>query len=300
MLGTRIARVAVGLTIGLGAIGIVAALGEVPAVAQTAPVFTSANHATFTQGTAIGNRFVVTATGTPTPVLSLANDLSDTGLPSTLTFFPSSGVISGTPLVTGTYTIDVNANNGVGSVTQEFTLSVAPAAPRFTSLNHATFTVGVTGSFTVTATGYPHPKFSSSTLPSGLTLVSHNNNTATLSGSPAAGTGALHVVVLTAKSTSGTARQSLNLYVDQAPKFISGATISGPVGTVFSFTIKTTGYPPPTITSTPLPAGVTLTDHTNGTATLDGTYLAATQTITFTAANGTAPNATQVFHMHGI
>lgn len=299
MLGTKIPRVAVGLTIGLGAFGVVAAIGDLPAVAAGNPAFTSVSHATFTEGTAIGNRFVVTATGTPAPLLSLANDVSDTGLPSTLHFYPSSGVISGTPLVTGTYTIDINANNGVGSVTQEFTLTVAPAAPRFTSPNNATFTVGVIGSFTVTATGYPHPKFTSSVLPSGLTLVSHSNNTATLSGNPALGTGALHVIVLTAKSTSGTARQSFNLFVDQAPKFISGATISGPVGTVFSFTVKTTGYPPPTITSTPLPAGVTLTQHTNGTATLDGTYLAATQTITFTAANGTAPNATQVFHMHG-
>ena len=47
-----------------------------------------------------------------------------------------------------------------------------------------------------------------------------------------------------------------------------------------------------------MPSGVTLTDNANGTATLAGTPQASTggsYTLTFTAANGTLPNATQSF-----
>ena len=66
-----------------------------------------------------------------------------------------------------------------------------------------------------------------------------------------------------------------------------------------TFTVTTTGSPAPAITeSGALPAGVTLTDNHNGTATLAGTAAtctAGTYPITITAANGVGANATQSF-----
>ena len=44
--------------------------------------------------------------------------------------------------------------------TQSFTLTVVTSPPIITSANHATFTQGQAGTFTVTATGSPSPSFS--------------------------------------------------------------------------------------------------------------------------------------------
>jgi len=56
------------------------------------------------------------------------------------------------------------------------------------------------------------------------------------------------------------------------PAILSASSASSIVGTPFSFTVTTTGAPTPAITETgALPAGVTLTDNGNGTATIAGT-----------------------------
>ena len=75
---------------------------------------------------------------------------------------------------------------------QSFTLTVnaAQSAPAINSANSATFTVGTAGSFTVTTTGAPTPSVTGTgTLPSGVTFKDNGNGTATLSGTPASGSG---------------------------------------------------------------------------------------------------------------
>ena len=69
------------------------------------------------------------------------------------------------------------------------------------------------------------------------------------------------------------------------------------MGTAGSFTVTTTGFPTPALTeSGALPSGVTFVDNGNGTATLSGIPSAAgTYPLSFTAANGVLPNATQSF-----
>ena len=103
--------------------------GVLPDAAQTftltvnqAPAFTSADHTTFTVGTA--GSFTVTASGVPTPTLS--ENSSDT-LPTGVTFNAATGVLSGTPVAGtgGTYTLHFTASNGVlPDATQIFTLTV--------------------------------------------------------------------------------------------------------------------------------------------------------------------------------
>jgi hypothetical protein len=114
--------------------------------------------------------------------------------------------------------------------------------------------------------------------------------TATISGTPTAG--GVFTLKITAKNNAATSTaQTFTLTVSQAPKITSAATTTATIGTALSFTVKTSGYPAPTITeSGALPAGVTFT-NANGTATITGTpTTSGTFTLALTANNslGTA------------
>ncbi|HUC85103.1 MAG TPA: putative Ig domain-containing protein, partial [Candidatus Acidoferrales bacterium] len=146
------------------------------------PNITSTNTATFTVGQQ--GSFTVTATGSPSPTFSAS------GLPSWATLNSTSGVISGTPSSTSgsPYAVTITASStGLGSATQNFTLTVqpAPTAPVITNgPATATADVNTAYSFSYTATGYPTPTFSvtSGSLPPGLTLSSGG----VISGTPTA------------------------------------------------------------------------------------------------------------------
>jgi large repetitive protein len=264
-----------------------------------APAITSASSTTFTAGTA--GSFTVTATGTPTPTLS------ETGaLPSGITFANNANgtaTLSGTP-ATGTggnYPLTVTATNGVGTnATQSFTLTVNQS-PAITSANSTTFTVGTGGTFTVTTTGTPASTLSEAgALPSGVTFKSNGNGTATLSGTPSAGTGGSYPFTIMAANGVGTnATQGFTLTVNQAPAITSANSTTFTVGTAGTFTVTTTGAPTPALSeSGTLPTGVTFTNNSNGTATLAGTPGAGTAgsyPFTITASNAVGTNATQSF-----
>ncbi len=83
--------------------------------------------------------------------------------------------------------------------------SSPPAPPQITSAAATTFTVGSQGTFTVAATGVPSgPTLTLSdggaTLPSGVTFHDNGNGTATLAGTPAAGTGKVYTFTITASN----------------------------------------------------------------------------------------------------
>ena len=85
--------------------------------------------------------------------------------------------------------------------------------------------------------------------------------------------------------------------VTRAPVFTSRPAATAAYGTAFSFTVTTTGSPPPRITRGRLPSGVRFTDHANGTATISGTpthAAAGCYPLTLTARN-TNGTATQTF-----
>jgi hypothetical protein len=89
-------------------------------------------------------------------------------------------------------------------------------APAITSTNGTTVTVGTAGSFTVTTTGTPTVSLTETgALPSGVTFVNNGNGTATLSGTPAAGSGGTYTLTFTASNGVGTpANQSFTLTVN--------------------------------------------------------------------------------------
>jgi hypothetical protein len=249
---------------------------------------TSASNATFTVGTA--GSFTVTASGYPVPTFTEAG-----ALPSGVTL-SSAGVLSGTPAVAsgGSYPVTVKAWNGVGTdATRSLTLTV-DQPPAITSANNTTFTAGVSGSFTVMATGFPKPTLGETgSLPTGVTF---DAPTGVLIGTPAVGSGGSYPVTITASNgVGGDATQIFTLVVDEAPAITSTNSAAFTAGTAGSFTVTASGYPAPTFTEVgALPSGVTLPPNgvLSGTPTggTGGTY-----NITLTASNGVGTEATQNF-----
>ena len=162
------------------------------------------------------------------------------------------------------------------------------------------------GPVTVTTSGFPAPAVAGSggRLPAGLSFSDNGNGTATLSGTPAAGTEGAYAFTLTASNGVGqAATQSTTLYVDQPPTITSATTTGFTVGVPGHFTVTTGGFPAAALNETgALPAGVTFTDNGDGTATLGGMPAAGTggsYTFTITASNGAAPDTTRTRARHG-
>ncbi len=263
------------------------------------PRITSAAGATFTEGS--NGSFTVTTTGTPVPALSESGTL-----PSGVGFVDNgngTGTLSGTPSVgtQGTYPITIGATNGQSpDASQSFTLTV-DGPPAITSGTGTTFDEGVAGSFTVTSTGTPDAALTESGgLPGGVTFVDNGDGTATLAGTPAAGSSGSYPITITASNgVSPEASQSFVLTVDGPPAITSGDATTFTEGSSGTFTVTTSGLPDAALSeSGDLPAGVTFTDNGDGTATLTGTPAVGTQgsyPVTISASNGFSPDASQSF-----
>ena len=205
----------------------------------------------------------------------------------------------GRPQQGGSFPITIKATNGVSpNATQSFTLTV-DFAPAITSASSTTFTVGSSGSFTVTSTGNPTSTIAETgSLPSGVSFAAHANGTATLSGTPAAGTGGTYPITITATNgVSPAASQSFTLTVDQAPAITSANSTSFIEGSSNSFTVTTAAFPTSSLSETgTLPSGVSFVDNGDGTGALSGTPTqGGSFPITIKATNGVSPNATQSF-----
>jgi hypothetical protein len=270
--------------------------------APAAPAITSTSSDTFTVGSA--GTFTVTTTGNPTATITESG-----ALPSGVTLVDNgngTAILSGTPATgaSGSYPITITAANGVSpSATQTFTIAVDPAnvAPLITSSGATTFAAGQAGTFSVTTTGTPTAAISATSspaLPSGVSLVDNGTGTATLAGTPPAGSQGTYTLTITAANTAGTATQSFVLTVNSGLAITSANSATATAGSAFSFTVTTAGTPAPTLTHTgTLPSGLTFTANTNGTATLSGTVASTAEGIyplTFSAKNSTG-TASQAF-----
>ena len=131
----------------------------------------------------------------------------------------------GTTISSGNGQVTYNSQSAAGpghvvgtfdnqSVTTTLTVN---RPPTITSANHATFTVGAAGSFTVTTTaGYPAATTLSEagTLPSGVSFADQGDGTALLSGTPASGSDGTYPITITASNgVSPNATQSFTLTV---------------------------------------------------------------------------------------
>ena len=187
---------------------------------------TSTAVATFAVGQA--GTFTVTTTGYPTCILP-----APLTLPSGVTFTDNkngTATLAGTPAAGsgGTYPFTINATNDViPDATQSFILTVDQAC-QITSAHSATFTVGQAGTFTVTSTGVPNCALSEKgALPRGVKFKDNGDGTATLAGTPAAGTGGTYPFRITATNVAGSDTQSFTLTVVGPPAAPSGLKATG-------------------------------------------------------------------------
>jgi len=151
-----------------------------------APSFTAQTPPTSaTVGTAYAYQFQVT--GNPAPAYSLASG----SLPGGLALNGTTGMLSGTPSVSGSFTFTVRASNGVGSpaVTGSITISVAGTSSALTLAPYPyPFVIGygqsVNYQFAVSGGTAPYSFIWSGNLPYGLTLSSSGLLSGTLLAAP--------------------------------------------------------------------------------------------------------------------
>ena len=142
----------------------------------------------------------------------------------------STAFLNGTYLVwniSGHVTMRVTSNGAPNAVVSGvFFGGNTPQAPAITSANGAIFTVGITGTFTVTTTGLPAPSLTASgTLPTGVTFTDNGNGSGTFSGAPTTNAGTPYSIGLTAHNGVGSdARQDFTLTVN--PPATSGSSAS--------------------------------------------------------------------------
>jgi hypothetical protein len=252
------------------------------------PTITSASSTSLVAGGPAS--FSFTATANPT-----ASFTESGALPAGLSFVDNgnnTASLSGTPTKTGSFPIKVSATNSAGQSTQDFTISV-DGAPSFTSSPSTNFGYDTYDSFSFSASGYPAPSFTESgSLPAGLSFSASG----VLSGTPTA-VGSFPFTVTASNGVSPDATQNFNLTIGSAPTISSTNSATFDVGSADSFTVTTTGAPPPSLQVVgTLPAGVSFSDNGNGTGTLSGTPAsgsAGTYPIALVASSstGAAPQA---------
>jgi parallel beta-helix repeat protein len=246
------------------------------------PVITSASTSNGTFATAY--RHQITATNTPT-------EFASTSLPSGLAMNAKTGLISGTPLLDGTFTAKIFATNAGGTANQTLTFVIASLMPRLTSLGTATAQVGSPFYYRITATNLAK-SYGALNLPSGLTL---NATRGEISGIPT--TVGNTTVTISASNGAGTASRSLSITIlPPAPVITSAATSVATFGTACNHQI-TASNSPSLYSVLSLPLGLTLDTKTgliSGTPKTDGSFVArisatnaggtGTQMLTFTIA----------------
>ena len=229
-------------------------------LADDIPVITSATNASGKQGFAFSYSIIAT------------NDPAwfDAGpLPTGLSVDNASGIISGTPLVQGSFPITMDVTNAFGTNSQTLTLNLASGAPLITSALTKTGKQGQSFSNTINATNNPGT-FSAVSLPDGLTL---DPVSGIISGLPLVnGSFAVTIGVVNA---FGSDSQTLTLNLATGAPVITGSlTAKGMEENFFSYTIKAINLPT-SFWAQNLPVGLTVNTNTGaitGTPLYAGIY----------------------------
>ena len=191
--------------------------------------------------------------------------------------------------LTGDFEFNYRIENAAGADTAEVRITINQP-PAITSANELSCEVGDSCSFTLTADGYPAPGFDLPDLPAGLSL---NGGSGELTGTPAAGTGAVYPLTLTASNgIAPDAIEAFILTINEAPSITSGDEIGCILDQPCSFTFEAGGYPAPAFELPGLPDGLTLdatTGQLGGAPAEDGVF-----NLTLTAINASGSDSQEL------
>jgi len=199
-----------------------------------------------------------------------------TGLPSGLEVSSSTGLISGAPTVTGSFSATINVINlgGTGSALLSIVLATPPA-PVISSSLSATGTDAFAFNYQITASNYP-VAFSAGGLPPGVTC---SGSTGLISGTPIM-TGTFPGTI-SAMNLGGTDTESFTVIILPTPPGITSAlSATGTYGAAFNYRITGSNIPT-SFNATGLPAGLSVTPLTgviSGTPGQTGTTESQLQT----------------------
>ena len=227
-------------------------------------------------------------------------------LPAGLSLAASTGIISGTPTASGSYSfgvtvVDSEASPQSASTTVTLSVVAAQTASAPTALSIGTSslpsgTIGSAYSTSLIASGGTAPytwSFVSGNIPAGLSL---NTSTGLLSGTPTTtGTGTFTVAVADSESPAQTKSVTLSIVIAPVSLAITTSSVSsGSIGSAYSSLLQANGGIAPytwSITAGSLPAGLSLgatTGIISGTPTAIGTT-----NFTATVADGENPAQTK-------
>jgi hypothetical protein len=168
----------------------------------------------------------VTAGGNPVTSGSVTFQDGSTVLASNVPLNASGqATFSTSTLTPGPHTLTANySGSGIFLTSSGTANQTVNQPPTIASASSATFTVGQAGSFTVT-TGPDYPTATtlteSGSLPSGVTFTDNGNGTATLAGTPAAGTVGHYTLTITAANgVAPNATQTFTLNNAEAPSLV--------------------------------------------------------------------------------
>lgn len=152
-------------------------------------------------------------------------------------------------------------------------LSYDIKAPTITSDKTTTFIVGEPQTFTIQTTGYPIPVITiEGALPADIEFLDNGDGTAELFGTPAAGSGGVYPLTITASNgLDPDAEQAFTLTVNEPPIITSPDRITFIVGVEGSFMIEAVGFPTPELDyKGELPSGLAFINNGYGTASIFG------------------------------
>jgi uncharacterized protein YhjY with autotransporter beta-barrel domain len=249
------------VTVGVTNAGGSATKGVTITITLVAPVVTPGQTANGNGGQAFN--YQIQASNLPT-------GYSATGLPAGLSVNTTTGVISGTPTATGSFTVTTTASNGSGtSPSETMTINIALVAPgSITSPTTASGTEGSAFTYQITADNLPS-SFGATGLPAGVTV---NTATGLISGTPA--TGGTFNATVSATNGSGSTSQGLTITIAYLAPMAAARNVSTSFNTAIPIDLTAS------ITGTATSLSIT-TPSANGTTAIAGNVITFTPTAGF-------------------